>query len=58
MSAKPAVQPEPQRCSSCKFYVREQCRRYPPVVFGYAKNAQKWPDVEDNDWCGEWSQRS
>ncbi len=53
-------------CSSCRFSapmvtddnedVVMICRRYPPQVFPLEDAvACAWPQVEENDTCGEWS---
>jgi hypothetical protein len=36
------------KCENCKFYVSDQCHRYPP-----ANTGPKWPVVMPKDWCGE-----
>lgn len=54
-----------KRCENCFFFVPEDgdCHRMPPVIlperdWQTPQKIQKirwcWPDVEDNDWCGEW----
>lgn len=47
--------PASEQCSNCRFFnpageglfELPVCRRYPPVN-------DCWPQVEDEDWCGEW----
>jgi len=40
-----------QLCASCRFWLRDECRRYPPLL-GDA-NATRWPRTEPSAWCGE-----
>ncbi len=39
---------EDTSCEKCKYYFKEQCRRYPP-----SPNGNPWPVVMPKDWCGE-----
>lgn len=35
-----------------------ECRRYPPIVIVIADEANKmWPQVDGDDWCGEFQQK-
>lgn len=35
-----------------------RCRRLPPQVFSHGGDVcQCWPQVDETDWCGEWSTR-
>ena len=56
-----ADNPEGESCSTCRFYGRPaggmgQCRRHPPTVV--ATGAGVWPQVHDDDWCGEYQRDS
>jgi hypothetical protein len=33
-----------------------ECHRYPPVFVPNEEDGScaRWPEVEHNDWCGEW----
>lgn len=55
-------------CGACRFFEADEsnpakpmqegsglCRRYPPVVVG-AMPETALPDVDSNDWCGEFQQ--
>lgn len=53
-------------CGNCRFSQRDRegqlwCHRYPPTVSGWrqvdSENAYlrcTWPQLDDDDWCGEW----
>lgn len=50
-------------CSSCRFAKvavgeddapRLDCRRFPPAVITTDEVLVAWPQVSDDDWCGEW----
>jgi hypothetical protein len=45
-----------QFCSNCLYNSRDKisCRRYPPVGTGVHGLSPQWPNVGQNDWCGEW----
>jgi len=51
------------RCVNCRYSYSSaaafRCRRYPPAVFldgegEFAMQQSAWPQVEGDDWCGEW----
>ena len=46
------------RCQNCRFSVertaiRLECRRYAPRPLE-ATQRLGWPEVSNDDWCGEW----
>jgi hypothetical protein len=50
-------------CSNCDHHEEAvmddgpvyQCRRYPPVMFVLqGEVTETWPQVDADDWCGEW----
>jgi len=50
-------------CRNCRFYSAPgnaigKCRVKAPVAisFGLDQGKSQWPNVEANDWCGEWVQ--
>lgn len=50
-------------CATCQYYDSGGCRRYPPISVGYEDVAQTlslidtvFPQVNINDWCGEYRQ--
>ena len=51
------------KCENCAFYEENKCRRYPPhaVSESYAEDYLSsvffFPDVEEDDWCGEFRQK-
>ena len=59
-------------CATCKFHEGTECHRYPPTPipvvyqdnnwdgdFGIDyKIVSEWPDVGDDDWCGEYLQKA
>jgi len=54
-----------QRCETCRYFYEEkanevsECRRYPPRPVADPEDSGLlsafWPDVEQDQWCGEWS---
>lgn len=38
-------------CKKCKFFVDQECRRFPPI-----DNHSSFPIVNEDEWCGEYSQ--
>jgi len=54
-----------QTCETCRYFYEEksneisECRRYPPRPVADPEDAgllsAYWPDVEPDQWCGEWS---
>ena len=45
-------------CATCKFYKADlnECRRYPPTMMWPDPKEHpvtRWPDMFDDDWCGE-----
>lgn len=56
-------------CSTCTFMSievgddaepRMDCRRFPPIVTDDDGEGlvNVWPQVRDEDWCGEWTSTS
>jgi hypothetical protein len=52
------------KCESCKFFEQNApktgvCHRMPPTPFPIApeKVASYWPNVQLQQWCGEWAIR-
>jgi hypothetical protein len=45
-------------CRDCKFYFHaaDECRAHPPTIFNTEESF--WPEVEPNDFCGEWQSKS
>lgn len=42
-------------CGTCRFFQDGFCRRYPPTIVQGAFGAfTSWPDVDRDNWCGEW----
>ena len=48
-----------RQCKDCEFKEGEYCKRYPPTTFNNEEYIsgflQTYPEVEDDDWCGEYS---
>lgn len=56
-----AYQDRGPRCRVCKFFLPDgsltgQCRRYAPRP-GATDALVEWPEVDDEDWCGEFALR-
>ena len=50
------------KCADCKFFQEVfkwgLCRRNPPVANLESDSVNgTWPEVNDNDWCGEFAPR-
>lgn len=50
-----------ERCANCRFLLDGLCRRLPPTMLpevwrdsGTSIAKATWPEVDDDDWCGEW----
>lgn len=41
-----------ENCSNCQFYRNEECRRFPPQIWG--DGADSFPYVNKDKWCGEY----
>lgn len=48
-------------CGNCRFWVIEECHRWPPVldyklaeIVGAPINLGLWPRTNRDDQCGEW----
>lgn len=47
-------------CVECKYYAKHydtsgECHRRPPVLVVHEDSVKSaWPDVHEQDWCGEW----
>jgi hypothetical protein len=41
-------------CSTCRFCVQQECRRYPPIVAAYPRTG--FPAIYETTqmWCGEY----
>lgn len=60
----PVIESRAEWCKTCRFADTDGldgliCRRNPPLVQMYTINREHfaeswWPEVEDDDWCGEW----
>ena len=57
---------ENQLCESCKYHFGYSCHRYAPKPMiwhstsgdGFGESpVSLWPDVDSDDWCGEWKAR-
>jgi hypothetical protein len=54
-------------CKTCKYYEHEVCKRYPPQCATAVPQRHQitqqvvpmmivgFPQVNEDDWCGEWS---
>lgn len=52
-------------CETCRYHDRGQCKRFPPIMVPWPRDNQHpimyepattWPLVEEDDWCGEYSE--
>jgi hypothetical protein len=62
-----------EKCENCKFYRNGECHRLPPQTVNveeyrpsYDKDTPsttevavvtQWPDVDEDDWCGEFKRK-
>lgn len=44
-----------KQCGACRFYLRGECRRFPPKIGDM--NQTRWPKPGAMGWCGEWAAR-
>lgn len=50
------------RCDTCRYCqmsadhtgIDFECHRLPPTLFYTNKRIAGWPQVNSDDWCGEW----
>lgn len=56
-----------ENCGNCRFWISQDCRRYPPQMTMWATDNQHpltyvaaptWPQTSRDDWCGEWKDRA
>ena len=59
-----------RKCENCRFYLNEDCHRFPPILtLSFENINSSWdgefrgietetksvfPSVNSDDWCGEW----
>jgi hypothetical protein len=44
-----------QFCDQCRYWRDGECRRHAPMPRKAGRVAlSDWPNVQSNDWCGEW----
>ena len=52
------------RCDKCKYYVGHSrvygtCRRYAPrPILRLYETQASWPEVDADEWCGEWESKA
>ncbi len=53
-----------ERCENCRWWHERdtmlrtyECRRHPPTAVGDFRR-YAWPETDNLDWCGEFSQRA
>ena len=46
-----------QSCGNCYYRPGNECRRYAPrpALGAQAGYESLWPEVCDDEWCGEWA---
>jgi len=46
-------------CANCKFYMLNECRRYPPTLVAskMSKDASAYPPTQEYKWCGEFKNK-
>ena len=55
------------QCADCKYWENslQQCRKHPPTVIHQIMQVghvmtdaiSTWPEVEGDDWCGDWVEK-
>lgn len=61
----PVNPPLGNNCANCVFYVTRvigdltvgECHHSPPQTSGIGSGHGYWPQVEPEDWCGQWGAR-
>ena len=49
-------QPEGQRCKTCKYMIRGECKRNAPTTNCGGSSLDLWPQPRHDDWCAEWAE--
>lgn len=42
-----------KNCTSCEYFSPNQCNRFPPMIYKFGDQTAKHPQVDPNDYCGE-----
>lgn len=45
-----------EECGTCKYYLPNSCRRFPPVYQGFG-NGFGFARVSEFEWCGEYKKK-
>lgn len=45
-----------KNCANCEYFTPNQCNRFPPNIKIHSDPLYKHPQVDPNDWCGEFKQ--
>jgi hypothetical protein len=46
-----------ESCSTCRFYISQKCKRFPPNLPDNLGGISTQPGVNWDDYCGEWKEK-